>query len=353
MFNKMQLRIGGIVLLVILVLIAFFSGSNSSSSSPEGALKQVNSAIDKHDQKTFDSLVDLDRVLNSAYDDFVIGTLDSDRNATDQTRKLIGNFTDAIKIPLLHSVKESIENYVATGDWNGKSDDKSQTTEGSDLLARTGLDQVKYQGISDVAMSEDGQTATAHVEVSQSDLDGNFTFNVLLEKDSEDLWHVVKIDNFKEFTILVYDARHLQLEKYLKALDAIIIAHDKTALDYDLQYGKVLSEGSLGNDSTRAQLKSIMENAQLDWENRKNEIFALATPEEAETLQHLWIKICDHQISYTGGYAMWMTDKKAETIRDADSNLKQAKTLEQEAKGLMHRMELDLGLGTAPETPKE
>ena len=353
MFNAMQLRIGGIVLLIILMLVAFFSKSEHPSDSPEATLKQVNAAIDGHDRQTFDRIVDIDKVLNFAYDDFVIGTLDSDKSATDQTRKMIGNFTDAIKIPLLNSVKESINNYVATGAWSDNSADKSQTTEGSDLLARTGLDQVKFRDIADVAVSEDGKTAVAHVEVSQADLDGKFTFNVDLERDSENHWRVVRIDNFKDFTILVYDARHIQIERYLKELDAITISHDKTALDYDLQYGKTLSEGSLGNDSTREQLRILMEKLKVDWENRKQEIFALTTPEEAETLQHLWIKVCDHQISYATGYALWMTDKKAETIHDADANLKQAKTLEQEAKGLMHRMELDLGVKEIPETPKE
>jgi hypothetical protein len=57
----------------------------------------------------------------------------------------------------------------------------------------------------------------------------------------------------------------------------------------------------------------------------------MSVPPAAGTLHRLRIKICDLHIEYAKGYAKWMDDKNASTIRTADAALKQARTLEKEA----------------------
>lgn len=61
-------------------------------------------------------------------------------------------------------------------------------------------------------------------------------------------------------------------------------------------------------------------------------------PAAAQSLQKLRLKICDLHIAYAQGYADWMTDKKAATLRDAERQLAQARTLEQEEKFLARRV---------------
>ena len=340
MLKELRLQTGIIIVLAAVILLAFYLfGSNEDETTPEYALKSVSTAINSHDTQRFDHYVNLDSVLNSAYDDFVVGTLDSDKGATDQTRKLVNDFTDAIKVPLLAHVNTSIHNYIKTGEWQ-KDQEK---TDGGDFVNRTGLDKLQFTGINDVVVSEDGQSATAHVSIKHEDLDDNFVLSILMQKIN-DVWTVTKIDNFKQFTIAVNNMKNIQLERYLRSLSAIINAHDQNVLEYDVEYGKILSAGSLGSDNTRAELKNLMDKVKTDWANRKEKIMNLDTPDEASTLSHLWTKICDYRIAYATNYSLWMTDKKAETVRNAEENLKQAQTLEQEAKGLLTRMELDLGI---------
>ena len=96
---------------------------------------------------------------------------------------------------------------------------------------------------------------------------------------------------------------------------------------------------ALGNDATRQALKELMENTILpDWQARKAELEAIDAPQAAQTLHRLRLHICDLRIDYAEGYAAWMTDKKAATIRDAETKLKQARTLEQEELFLTKRM---------------
>ena len=53
------------------------------------------------------------------------------------------------------------------------------------------------------------------------------------------------------------------------------------------------------------------------------------------------LKICDCYIAYAKGYAHWMDDKQAATIREAENQLRQAKALEQEEKFLARRVTQD------------
>ncbi|MBQ7630891.1 MAG: hypothetical protein IJS81_11895, partial [Selenomonadaceae bacterium] len=75
-----------------------------------------------------------------------------------------------------------------------------------------------------------------------------------------------------------------------------------------------------------------------DWETRKVELLKLTVPQDAATLQNLRLKICDLEIAYAEGYAKWMDDKNAATVKAAEENHRQAQTLTLEAKTLAGRM---------------
>ena len=115
-----------------------------------------------------------------------------------------------------------------------------------------------------------------------------------------------------------------------------------------MKYSHLLASGSLGSQATRDEIKDLMENViQKDWDERKQELFSVSVPDAAQTLQHLRIRICDLYIDYAKNYALWMTDKKAGTIREADTKLKQAKTLELEASTIARRMTRATGTETS------
>jgi len=101
---------------------------------------------------------------------------------------------------------------------------------------------------------------------------------------------------------------------------------------------RVLGAGALGNQTTRDMARQIMEQDVLaDWQGRREELSAVSVPRTMQSLQQLRLKICDLHIAYAEGYAAWMTDKNAATIRSAETNLRQADVLEGEATFLAQR----------------
>ena len=129
------------------------------------------------------------------------------------------------------------------------------------------------------------------------------------------------------------------MQKYLEVTAPIQERHDKAAKLLETKVSDTLAAGTLGNSNTRASLKKIMlEEVVPEWSQRKADLSGVEVPTAAQTLQRLRIRICDLRIAYAEGYAAWMDDKKAVTIRSADDKLKQARTLEHEADILSAQM---------------
>ena len=299
----------------------------------------LQESIQNHDQATFNSIVNVDRLLSNSFDGFVEGTIASDENMPEEVKDHIVNFTQMLKVPMTESMKTAIKNYVAYGSFEDRSqDDKSQGVQDSNLVAvseildRTGLSRTTFRDIDSVKMIKDNdKQAVALVKVYQQEIGREFTFEVLLEKNNQDVWRVVSIRNFRNFVESVNKARRKQLDTYLSETDSIISRHDETIRDAEQKYSKILSSGSLGKDETREKLKALMTDVvKKDWEVRKQELFDIHVPQGADSLQNLRIKICDLSIESAELYAKWMND--------ADDKRKQVQVLLSEEKILVSRM---------------
>ena len=147
------------------------------------------------------------------------------------------------------------------------------------------------------------------------------------------------IENYRDYVVMLAKARRSKVDAYLTETASIVAQHETAMREAETQRAEILSAGTLGSSATRQALKDLMEQTILpDWQARKAELEATGVPEAATALHRLRLRICDLYIGYAEGYAAWMSDKKAATIRDAEQKLKQAKTLEQEEKFLTKRI---------------
>ena len=333
------------VIIVIFGIVHFFS--NSRADAPIHSVKILQESITNHDQAKFNSVVNVDRLLSTSFDSFVEGMMASDRSMPEEAKDHVVKFTQMLKVPMTESLKTAIENYVAYGTFEDRSQgDKSKNTQDSNMMAvsefltRTGLDKATFRGVDSVKMVKGSdKQAIASINFFQSELAREFTFEVLLEKSDKDVWRVVSIRNFRDFIELVNQTRRDQLDKYISETEAINSRHDKIIRDSEQKYSDILSSGSLGKDETRSSLKTLMNDVvKKDWEARKQELFDIDVPSGAESLQNLRIKICDLSIESAGLYAMWMDDKKAATVKEADEKRKQVQALLTEEKLLVSRM---------------
>lgn len=329
------------VILVLIVGLGGFWYLRFHQQTPERTISEIRTSLEKHDMKTFEHYVDVDGVLNSSYDGFMEGLIDTEIVMPDDAKTAMGDIVRMMKDPILASFKSAIEQYVSTGKWTeDEGKDPARIAEASELLSRSGLTKTEFRNVESVNRTQDKNIAIANIIVYQQEAGSEFTFETVLARNDDGLWRVTEIRNFRDFITMVGQARRTQLEKYMLTTAAIIEKHDRTVREAELKYGDILSSGSLGNQETRDAIKRLMTDViQKDWEERKHELFVAEVPEAAQSLHHLRLRICDMHIEYAKGYAQWMTDKKASTIRDADARLKEAKTLEQEASVLTRRMD--------------
>ncbi|SEH25914.1 DUF2939 domain-containing protein [Selenomonas sp. KH1T6] len=337
-----SLRMKLYLLLAVLVLLAMGSGYwyfQVYTKTPDYALQKIERALEEHDQKTFERYVDMDALLDKSYDDLMEGLMDAEQPLSTEAKFTVGNFTQMLKAPLITSFKQAVEQYVNTGSWTQESKESSQGFEAAQVLEKSGICESSFRKVDSMAKDKEAGTAIAKVRIFQQEANEEFVLDVQFTEQPDGTWRITEINNFHEFVMFLTKARRAQLIQYADTTAEIISRHDAAMMQAQEQFNNLLSRGTLGSDETRKALKNFMEGTiKADWQQRKTELEAVTVPAAAQTLHHLRLRICDLHIAYAAGYAAWMTDKKATTIREADRQLKQAKTLEQEEKFLARRV---------------
>ncbi len=335
MNKSLRMKIGaGVAALAVVVTGGGYYYFHTNIDTPETAIKAVTRSIEKHDVKNFHKAVDVDSLLDSGYAGFVDGLTAFDNSMTPDARDAIKTFTEMLRAPVLLSMKSAIDSYVETGNLN-----LDENVGVSEILHRTGLNDVEVRSVQNIQVKDANRDeAFADVIVFQSELGREFPFQITLVR-KDDKWQIARIENFKEYVAQVAQARREQINDYLANVGEINSRHEATIREAEQKYGLILSMGSLAQDKTRAELKTLMNDViKRDWEVRKRELFSLTVPKDAESLQKLYMQICDLSIAAAQDYAKWMDDKNAATIKSAEGKIHQSQTLMTEAASIARRM---------------
>ena len=305
------------------------------TDTPAYALQTVGESIAEHDLKEFHRVVNVDNVLDSGYDGLVDGLTTSSAAPTPDAKEAIKNFTQMLRTPLMLSLKAAIDSYVATGDINAK-----ENVGVMELIERTGLNDIAVRGVKNVEISDANQNeAFADLILYQPELGREFPIQIVLTRGADGQWQVNRVQNFQEYVAQITQARRIQLDEYLAKAGEINVRHEATIREAEQKYGAILALGSLAQDNTRAELKSLITDVfKADWEARKQELFSLPVPKEAAPLHDLFMKICDLSIAAAQDYAKWMDDKNVATIKAAEDKIHRVQDLMVEAGALAKRM---------------
>lgn len=308
--------------------------------TPDYALQQIEKALDRKDEALFSEYVDLDGLLDASYDDFMSGILDTGQPMDEEARAAVESFAQMVRAPLLTSFHQAIASYVATGSWPASEEhkDSSGLLDAESALEKAGLKGTSLRGVERVEQDSQAETAIAFVRVYSEEAVEEFELRVRMAPGENGRYRVVSIDNFRDFIVMIGKARRAQMADYLDRTAAIIATHEASMREAESKRADILAAGTLGAADTRAKLRQLMEETVIpDWEAREEELRAVEVAPAAATLQKVRLKICDYYIAYAKGYAQWMDDKQAATIREAENQLRQAKALEQEEKFLARR----------------
>ena len=311
------------------------------TKTPEYGLEKIQTSFEKHDWQTFEKYVDVDTLLENSTETLIQAMIDTEPPMSGDARAAMSSFVQMFKAPLALTLRTEVQYYIEKGEWKSHTiSSETQDPMSLDMvLTRIGLKAIQFRNIDYVATDRAMGTARAGVRVYQSDIGEEFIFEMKLTQGADGIWRVTEIQNLHDFIALIAKAHDEILADYLTKSQAIMDSHAKSLQAIEQEFSSTLQSGSLGNDETRKALKTIMtEKVVTDWTQRKDELSALTVPPMADTLHHLRLRSCDMRIAYALGYAAWMDDKKAATIRDAQAKLKQAKTLETEAAALARHM---------------
>ena len=336
MDKSFKMKVGaGIAALAVIVTGGGWYYFHGKTDAPDTAITAVTRSIEKHDVKGFHKAVNVDSLLDSGYAGFVDGLISFDNSITPDAKDAIRTFTEMLRAPLMLSMKSAIDSYVSTGDPNLK-----ENVGVSEIIQRTGLNDVEVRNVKNIQLNDANRDeAFADVVIFQPELGREFAIQIILALNEDDKWQIVRIQNFQEYVAQIAEARRAQLDEYLAKSGEINIRHEATIREAEQKYSSILSLGSLTQDKTRAELKTLMNDViKADWEGRKEELFSLRVPKNAETLHNLYMQICDLSIAAAQDYAKWMDDKNSATIKSAEEKLHQVQTLMTEASALAKRM---------------
>ena len=324
----------GLAALAVVVAGGGYYYFHVHTDTPACAIEAVSESIEHRDVKEFNRAVNVDSVLDSGYEGLADGLAAVDSTATPETQETLRNVTRMLREPMLASLKSAVNSYVATGTLNPK-----ENVGVLEILERAGLNGAEIRDVKNVEVNDaDKNEAFADVIVYQPELGRDFPIEIILSR-KDDRWQITRVKNFQEYVAQITQARREQLNQYLAQAAEINARHDVTIRAAESKYGLILSAGSLAQDKTRAELKTLLDDTfKRDWEARKQELFGLHVPKDAETLHNLYLRICDTWIDAAQDYGRWLDDNNALTIRSAEDKIHQAQDLTSDAANLAKRM---------------
>ena len=314
MDKGIKMKLGaGIAALALVVAGGGYYHFHVSSDTPEFAIKTIHKSIEKHDTKTFYRFVNVDSVIDSGYDGFIEGLTSSASLSTPDAKETVKDFMQMFREPLVLSLKAAIDSYVAASDL--KVDENIGVAE---LLERTGLNDASVRDVKNIQINDANRDeAFADLMIFHPELEKEFPLQIVLTRGADKQWQV----------------------RYLTKAGEINSRHEATVREAEQKYGMILAAGNLARKNTRDELKDLINDVfQKDWEERKQELFSLKVPKDAEPLQNLYMRICDLSIAASKDYAKWMDDNNPTTIKAAEDKIHQVQTLITEAASLAKRM---------------
>ena len=330
---------------VVLVILAGAGGYwyvEMYTKTPEYTIQMVQEAVAGHNKDKLYKYVAVDHMLDTASDAMLDGLIQAMVPASGDTREAVSNLTRMFKNPVVLSLKNAVDNYVEYGTWNNKDDSTAaieNTVDADMIVNKIGLPSIHMEKLDSMAVDKENGTALAKVRVLQTEANEEFVLDVELCEQEDGSWQVYEITNFQEFIQEMQNIRQKQVKAYLEESAALMKDHDDKITQLQQEITNILSQGSLGNDAIRQQVKAVVEEQIVpDWQARKAELEAMTVPEAAGSLHRLRLKICEARIESAISYGQWMEDKKAATIRSSDNSLRTAKTLEKEAELLTRQV---------------
>ena len=200
------------IILLIALGVGAFRAYKQIQTTPSNSVKVIRDAISSHDAATFNSLFDVDAVLENAAQEILTVQINSEINSTTYSTQDLENMYATRKTDFIASTKKAVEEYISSGQINFSENltPTQKWLQDSDVVHCSIKNVYKF-------VTDDGK-AHAKIEFYNSALRFSFELEVVMEKIDKNNWRIVEVKNFENYLAGLNRA----LKKKLETLNAPI-----------------------------------------------------------------------------------------------------------------------------------
>ena len=195
--SKKKLFIAALVAVVAIVLGWYFL---YFTKTPVYSLNLAREAVEKHDVNAFKKHVDMDSIIGSGYDDVVAIQLEDPEIKNSPLKDLAEVMFQGLKPKIVPILSNEIYNAIAKQPESSEQNAREKQA-ADEMKEKTGVKDLEFKSIGSATVDEN--SAVVPVTFNSKELNQDVTFNLAMKKLDDGTWQAVKINNFKEFLILV------------------------------------------------------------------------------------------------------------------------------------------------------
>ena len=195
--SKKKLFIAALVAVVAIILGWYFL---YFTKTPVYSLNLAREAVEKHDVNAFKKHVDMDSIIGSSYDDVVAMQLEDPEIKNSPFKELAEVMFQGLKPKIVPILSNEIYNAIAKQPESSEQNAREKQA-ADEMKEKTGVKDLEFKSIGSATV--DGNSAVVPVTFNSKELNQDVTFNLAMKKLDDGTWQAVKINNFKEFLILV------------------------------------------------------------------------------------------------------------------------------------------------------
>ena len=193
---------------LVILIILLSSGTGYYfywQKTPQHSVELIADAVEEHDMDAFNKHVDLDSLLDSAYDDYFSSYFANDAfMQKNPLKNLSAGLVKMAKTAAVSELKSEINGYVQTGIWNdtaeenNNTDSKTPKTDGKSTISeKLGVKDTHFKNIEYTKI--DGDTAEVGIKITESGTKKDFVIEIAMTKLADGTWKAVKINNMKDY----------------------------------------------------------------------------------------------------------------------------------------------------------
>ena len=323
------------------------------TKTPEYALQEVQTAMEKRDSERFAHYVNLDLLTSQAYDDLTRDLFAYDATLTPKTRVLFEKFYILVKPELTRGTQEAILRRVDSGLWTLP--DGLDILKGRQLgidferfLARTQLRNTTLVSVGDV--SHTGTTATADIHIKEDDTDTAFILTVVLEEAEDGHWQVAYIKNYRNYLDTIAPLINDDIANYIDATKPIVDEFNKTFAEQKATFASMnkTTDGRLSKRQREKIAGFLEEDVIPALKKRQAKLDEVDVPSGAGYLARQRQKSTEVTISAWQHYVKGLREDKPREFDTAETLMKQELAIDLRVDDIIHHTAVSKNIPNLP-----